>query len=178
LSQIAPHVPRPITELVERMMTVDRSARPPDLREMLELLRPYTDAAVLSFGSASRPIVVSERTDPFSKTTYGGSRKRRWLVLALVAALCAVGLGIVWRFGRPASPSTPSVSVPTPPTATPPTATPPTVTPPTTAPPTTTTPTATPSAAIPPTPPHKRSGAASKRKPSKLPGGVVDQVPF
>jgi serine/threonine-protein kinase len=100
----APSVPEPVARLVDRMLSVERSGRPQDLREVLELLRPYTDRSVQSFGTALpvKNVIVtgSGATDPFSKTTLPTRRRRMAWLAAAVSLTAALSGAAAWRLAR------------------------------------------------------------------------------
>jgi serine/threonine-protein kinase len=100
LSEVAPRVPESVSALVGRMLSIERAQRPSDLREVIEILRPFSDVHIQSFGTARAPKIINP-VDPFSETTFNGPgrRKRRWpMLIAGGALVCSlVGVGLAWK---------------------------------------------------------------------------------
>jgi serine/threonine-protein kinase len=183
LDEVEPRVPEAVAKLVGRMLTIERGERPRDLREVMEILKPFSDVHVQSFGTARIPkmVVTPGPVDPFSETTFSPAGKKRWPLVAAVAAVGVVACaGVIWKLRAPAEIATRNAVVAAPPQLTapaavaPPVAPPPSVNPPPVV--------APPVAAVEPAPAHhssKKKPPAAKPEPKKkLPGGVVDQVPF
>jgi hypothetical protein len=177
-------VPDAVANLVERMISIEREKRPQDLREVMEILRLFSDVTVQSFGTARFVAPEKEKIDPYSETTFAPKGKRRWPLLAAVGALCLLaGGGVMYKLRSPEVAPRNAVVTPPPAAAVPPpvaAATPPVA------------------AAVPPVavqpvaaeaPKPADKHHAAKKLPAahpqkaddgkkKLPGGVVDEVPF
>lgn len=65
IRQVAPHLPDDVCHLIDRMLVTDRHQRLPDLREVLAVLKRYTDAAAQTFDAPIAPIET--------ETTHGSS---------------------------------------------------------------------------------------------------------
>jgi serine/threonine-protein kinase len=120
LSDAAPDVPEDVAELVDRMLTRERDARP-SLTEVAEVLGRYTDVEVLGFGASTVRRAVSsdaadeegERSDdaehalgvaaqeePIRQDRPSSPAPRR-LGAPLTAAMAIVLVGLGWRATRP-----------------------------------------------------------------------------
>jgi len=184
LDEAEPRVPDAVAKLVGRMLTIERGERPKDLREVMEILKPFSDVHVQSFGTARIPkmVVAAGPVDPFSATTFSPAGKKRWPLMAGAAAAVALLGGVgVWKLRAPTEVVPRNAVVAAPPALSAPPPVAPPVAPPVTAPPA-----APPVAAPPPVaavaPAHhsaKKKAAAAKPETKKaLPGGVVEKVPF
>jgi hypothetical protein len=58
LSRVAPQLPEDLTDLVDRMLSRDRTRRPRDLREVYNVLRRYADVDAKSFDGAIAPAIL------------------------------------------------------------------------------------------------------------------------
>jgi serine/threonine protein kinase len=64
LASVAPGVPQDVAELIGRMLSRDKAARPRDLREVYNVLRRYGDVDVKSFDGAIAPPAGSDGSLP------------------------------------------------------------------------------------------------------------------
>jgi eukaryotic-like serine/threonine-protein kinase len=182
LQDVAPRVPDTVSSLVGRMLTLERSERPSDLREVMEILRLFSDVHVQSFGTARFVPVPKQPIDPYSETTFAPPSKRRWPLAAAAAALCLLaGAGVMWKLRTPEIVPRNVVVAPPPALVQPPPVEPPKpavveVSKPVVVEP------ARPSkpekhhSSVKKPPPPARPQPGPEKK--KLPGGVVDEVPF
>jgi serine/threonine-protein kinase len=110
LENVAPHLPKDVTDAIGRLLKLDRNERSPDLRELYEILKRYSTVDASSFGSAraiplQRPIEsgpLSPLTPPqtVSKTfavTGLPLEKRRWVPIGAVLVAVTVG-ALAWVF--------------------------------------------------------------------------------
>jgi serine/threonine-protein kinase len=118
LERTAPGLPADVCLLVNRMLCNDRDARPKDLREVLDALRPYTDSSAPSFGTARSPIVIVvpagdktpvPTTDPFSRTSAADAtasvRRPNRLAWAAVSLVVIGGVAAgAWQLARRTAP--------------------------------------------------------------------------
>jgi len=58
LQSVAPWVPEDVAALVDRMLSLNREQRPPDMREPFELLRKYTNVTASSFSGARQAVIM------------------------------------------------------------------------------------------------------------------------
>ena len=200
LEDVAPHLPKELTDDIGRMLKKDRAERASDLRELYGILKRYSSVEALSFGSAKQ--VALERSSEVAVITPALQRteaielpmaKRRWLPIAAAGALGALALG-AWALLSPTNASSiePSASASAAPIATPSAPATATSTPaPAPAPivdagsPVAPTPTAVAGPVRtrqpPPKPPPETTTSAApppSTAPSRLPGSVVEKPPF
>ena len=64
LSRKKPDLPAPVLDLVRRMLSRDRAARPSDVRELLDVLGKYTDATFVQAAAPSAPLARDSATTP------------------------------------------------------------------------------------------------------------------
>src|SRR5262249_39826393 len=105
LSQLVPELPEELSRLVARMLARERSERPADLHEVLEVLEPLASGPGVPFGARARR-GVSE-IDPLAETLRkprpGPRRTQRLTALGSAALLALLGV-IAARSCWPASP--------------------------------------------------------------------------
>jgi serine/threonine-protein kinase len=164
LAQLAPRAPRELVQVIERMLSSDRTQRPGDLRPVFDILRRHSDVAAPSFTGVRPTEVRGASTWP-----------RRVLLTALALAALGAGLGLARRVAGPGRPGTVRGSPPPAPLGTPPTSraiAPPPVAggPPRELP-------ASPPL-VPPSSPQPATRHGHKSAPASLPGGVVPEAPF
>ncbi|MBK9001105.1 MAG: protein kinase [Myxococcales bacterium] len=122
LREVAPHVPPELASLIDGMLSRDRSARPSDLRPVLQVLQRFAEREAPSFGpprAASRPGAAipaaagdEESTETLALTgdTRGSAvpseapARRRWLVPAGVGVALVIGAALAVSRSSPPEP--------------------------------------------------------------------------
>lgn len=136
LREVAPHVPPELAALIDGMLSRDRSARPSDLRPVLQVLQRFAEREASSFGPprAASPLGAvippvagdSESTETLALTGDArdsaeppeaparvGPERRRWLLPVGVGVALAIGTALaVTRSSPPEPPGAAAVSEP------------------------------------------------------------------
>jgi serine/threonine-protein kinase len=110
LSQIVPDLPEELSHLIARMLARDRSQRPVDLHEVLEVLEPFAGTPGIQFGTpapSSKRASELAATVPLAKTVHGIAPRPRRVrlrgMLGISAAVVLLGV-VAARSWWPASP--------------------------------------------------------------------------
>jgi serine/threonine-protein kinase len=118
----APHVPPPILDLVARMMTRERTARPADLGEVAAILAEYTDETFRPVDAPKAP-PAADRETPAPVEAHAASApprataarpsRRLWIVgLAAALAMAAIGGVVAFSGASRTAPSPSAATVP------------------------------------------------------------------
>ena len=117
LGRVAPRLPTAVTDLVDRMLSRDRTKRPRDLREVLETFSRYTSVVVPAIDAPRRrapadDALAGEQTaegqatldEPLDQVPHPRGTRRRVIpvALAIVATASIVGLSFSNRGPAPA----------------------------------------------------------------------------
>jgi serine/threonine protein kinase len=124
LAEVAPDLPRDVTDLVSSMLSRTRSARPRSLRTVADVLARYASVAVPSFAEP-RESPKAERDEPVDSGGAGALEihtahdrtRTRWAWVILVAVLCLAGIALLRGRDRetPTATAAPVTSPPMPP---------------------------------------------------------------
>ncbi len=119
LEKVAPQLPQDVTKLVSQMLSISPEDRPNNLREVREVLEPYsgiTSSELRHSATLARSGTAPDRV----KDLKGGSvsvtvrtlRQRMWVAMgAAVASTIAAGL-LAWRSGQQLGPTAEALSLP------------------------------------------------------------------
>jgi eukaryotic-like serine/threonine-protein kinase len=131
LEDVAPHLPQDVTQAIGRMLKREREERASDLRELYAILKRYSSVQAASFGTAGSLAPPRMTTAPELASSATGltgladtirlplERKPRWVLPLAAFGLASAGLGLFFalRGGSVESSATAGAPLPEPPPA-------------------------------------------------------------